>query len=35
MEYEGLAEEDVQACILFATKCLEDAAFMPLIAESA
>lgn len=34
-EYEGLTEEDVQACILFATKCLEDAAFMPLIAESA
>jgi uncharacterized protein (DUF433 family) len=30
-EYEGLVREDVQACILFATKSLEDTAFMPLI----
>lgn len=34
-EYEGLTREDVQACVLFATKCLEDSAFMPLMAESA
>ena len=24
-EYEGLTEEDIQACLLFATKALEDA----------
>jgi len=29
-EYQGLVREDVQACILFATKSLEDTAFMPL-----
>lgn len=26
-EYEGLTEEDLQACFLFATKALEDASF--------
>jgi uncharacterized protein (DUF433 family) len=34
-EYEGLTEEDVQACFLFATKSLEYAAFMPLAVEVA
>ena len=29
-EYEGLTQEDIQACLLFATKSLEDTAFMPL-----
>lgn len=29
-EYQGLAIEDVQACLLFATRSLEDTAFMPL-----
>lgn len=32
-EYEGLTQEDVQACILFATKSLEDTDFMPLAVE--
>ena len=34
-EYKGLTQEDIQACILFATKSLEDTAFMPLVAELA
>lgn len=34
-EYEGLTEEDVRACFLFATKSLEDTAFMPLAVEVA
>ena len=29
-EYKGLAQEDIQACILFATKSLENTTFMPL-----
>ena len=29
-EYEGLTQEDIQACLLFATKSLESTAFMPL-----
>ena len=28
-EYESLTQEDIQACILFATKSLEDTTFMP------
>jgi uncharacterized protein (DUF433 family) len=32
-EYEGLTKEDVQACLLFATRSLGDTAFMPLAAE--
>ena len=28
-EYDGLAEEDIQACLLFATKSLESTVFMP------
>jgi uncharacterized protein (DUF433 family) len=34
-EYEGLTQEDIQACLLFATKALENTTFMPLTAESA
>jgi uncharacterized protein (DUF433 family) len=33
-EYKGLAIEDIQACILFASKSLENTAFMPLKVES-
>ena len=29
-EYDGLGEEDIKACFLFATKTLEDASFVPL-----
>ena len=29
-EYHGLTNEDIQACLLFATKSLENSAFMPL-----
>ncbi len=34
-EYEGLTQEDIHACLLFATKALENTTFMPLTAESA
>jgi uncharacterized protein (DUF433 family) len=34
-EYKGLTQEDIQACILFATKSLESTTFMPLTAEKA
>ena len=34
-EYEGLIQEDIQACILFAAKSLESTTFMPLGAETA
>jgi uncharacterized protein (DUF433 family) len=34
-EYQGLTQEDVQACLLFATKSLQDTSFMPLAAEAA
>jgi uncharacterized protein (DUF433 family) len=34
-EYEGLTQEDIQACLLFATKALENTTFMPLTVESA
>ncbi len=33
-EYKDLTQEDIQACILFATKSLEDTTFMPLAAEN-
>jgi uncharacterized protein (DUF433 family) len=33
-EYAGLTREDVQACILFATKSLENTAFMPLMSKT-
>lgn len=29
-EYEGLLPEDIAACLLFASKSLENTAFMPL-----
>ena len=29
-EYDGLLKEDLQACLLFATKSLEEVSFMPL-----
>jgi len=32
-EYKALTPEDIQACILFATKSLETTTFMPLVAE--
>ncbi|MBV7328348.1 DUF433 domain-containing protein [Chloroflexi bacterium TSY] len=34
-EYEGLQPEDIQACLLFATRALENTSFMPLITEPA
>jgi uncharacterized protein (DUF433 family) len=34
-EYSGLTREDIQACLLFATRSLENMAFMPLVAETA
>ncbi len=34
-EYEGLAPEDIRACLLFASQSLSSTAFMPLVAESA
>jgi uncharacterized protein (DUF433 family) len=34
-EYKALTVEDIQACILFATKFLEKTDFMPLIEERA
>ncbi len=33
-EYNGLVLEDIQACFLFATKSLENTAFMPLAVET-
>lgn len=29
-EYEGLVEADIQACLLFASRALENTSFMPL-----
>jgi uncharacterized protein (DUF433 family) len=29
-EYEGITNEDIQACLLFATKSLESSSFLPL-----
>ena len=34
-EYEGLTQQDIQACLLFATRSLENTAFMPLALEAA
>jgi len=34
-EYEGLTQDDIQACLLFATRSLENTAFMPLESETA
>ncbi len=33
-EYRGLTQEDIQACILFATKSLGNMDFMPLAVET-
>jgi uncharacterized protein (DUF433 family) len=33
-EYEGLTEEDIQACFLFAKDSLEQTDFMPLVTET-
>ena len=33
-EYESLTPEDIQACLLFATRSLENTSFMPLNVES-
>ncbi|MGH3090268.1 MAG: DUF433 domain-containing protein [Rubrobacteraceae bacterium] len=30
-EYDGLAAEDIQACLLFASKSIEDNTFVPLV----
>lgn len=32
-EYKGLTPEDIQACLLFATKSLSNTSFMPLVVE--
>ena len=32
-EYQGLTEDDIHACFLFATKALKDTDFMPLATE--
>ena len=34
-EYKGLTPEDIQACILFATRFMENTTFMPLPVETA
>ncbi len=34
-EYQGLVEEDIRACLLFAAQSLENTVFMPLVAEMA
>lgn len=34
-EYEGLSIKDIQACLLFATKSLENCSFVPLESEMA
>ncbi|MFH7244683.1 MAG: DUF433 domain-containing protein [Spirulina sp.] len=34
-EYEGLAKDDILACLLFASRSLESASFMPLEKEIA
>ena len=34
-EYAGLTRDDIRACILFATKALENTDFLPLTVEAA
>ena len=34
-EYNGLTQEDILACLLFAAKSLESTVFMPVAAEAA
>ncbi|MGB2728612.1 MAG: DUF433 domain-containing protein [Halobacteriota archaeon] len=31
LEYKGLTEEDILACLLYASETLEDTTFMPLV----
>lgn len=33
-EYQGLTQDDIHACLLFATKSLENTIFMPLETET-
>lgn len=33
-EYPGLAKDDIYACLLFASKSLQDASFVPIGAEA-
>jgi len=33
-EYQGLTSEDLHACLLFATRSLENTAFLPLLSEN-
>jgi uncharacterized protein (DUF433 family) len=33
-EYAGLTQEDIQACLLFASHALANTAFVPLVSES-
>ena len=33
-EYPGLAKDDIYACLLFASKSLQDASFVPTGAEA-
>jgi uncharacterized protein (DUF433 family) len=34
-EYDGLTQDDIHACFLFASQSLSNTAFMPLLTESA
>jgi hypothetical protein len=34
-EYDGITQEDIRACLLFAARALENTTFMPLVAERA
>lgn len=34
-EYRGITQEDIQACLLFASKSLESTTFMPFPSEAA
>jgi len=34
-EYQGLVREDIQACLLFATRSLGSTSFVPLVVEPA
>lgn len=35
VEYPGLVRDDIYACLLFASKTLQDASFIPIEAEAA
>ena len=34
VEYPGLVKDDIYACLLFASKTLQDASFIPITAEA-